>query len=148
MRLIDVDDAIDKIDGLCVESNENWIGTDNQSFVDHSEVIDILCDAPTVDAVPIDADLGMMLTCAVRYACGRRTYIPSIIIDYITPLILHLDDTTLAIINKDLDEAARTGGYGDPQIDESRWKAFHALIQQERLLRAGHHCKERGDSDV
>lgn len=54
MRLIDVDDAIEKIDGLCVESNENWIGTDNQSFVDHSEVIDILCDAPpTVDAVPV-----------------------------------------------------------------------------------------------
>lgn len=105
-------------------------------------------DAPTVDAVPINGDFGLMMTCAVRYACGRRTYMPSIVIDYITPLILHLDDATLAIINKDLDEAARTGGYGDPQIDEPRWKAFHALIQQERLLRAGHHCKERGDSDV
>ena len=53
MRLIDVDDAINKINDLCVDSNENWIGTDNQSFVDHSEVIDILCDAPTVDAVPV-----------------------------------------------------------------------------------------------
>lgn len=53
MRLIDVDDAINKINDLCVDSNENWIGTDNQSFVDHSEVIDILCDAPTVDAVEV-----------------------------------------------------------------------------------------------
>ena len=53
MRLIDVDDAIEKINGLCVDGNENWIGTENQSFVDHSEVIDILCDAPTVDVVPV-----------------------------------------------------------------------------------------------
>ena len=138
MRLIDAD-----------AMREDWLETGENEYVyDTNAVLNSIDAQPTVDAVPIDVDLGMMLTCAVRYACGRRTYMPSIVIDYITPLILHLDDTTLAIINKDLDEAACTGGYGDPQIDEPRWKAFHALIQQERLLRAGHHCKERGDSDV
>lgn len=53
MRLIDVDDAIEKINCLCVDGNENWIGTENQSFVDHADVIDILSSIPTVDAVPI-----------------------------------------------------------------------------------------------
>ena len=134
MRLIDADALKEKIS--------------EAHFKTYGNAMKCIMEAPTVDAVPIDADLGMMLNCAVRYTCGRRTYMPYIVINYITPLILHLDDATLAIIDKDLDEAARTGGYGDPQIDEPRWKAFHALIQQERLLRAGHHCKERGDSDV
>ena len=49
-RLIDANEAIEKINCLCVDGNENWIGTDNQSFVDHADVIDILSDIPTVDA--------------------------------------------------------------------------------------------------
>ena len=52
-RLIDANEAIEKINCLCVDGNENWIGTDNQSFVDHAEVIDILLDMPTVDAVEV-----------------------------------------------------------------------------------------------
>ena len=53
MRLIDVDDAIEKINCLCVDDNENWIGTENQSFVDNADVIDILSSIPTVDAVAV-----------------------------------------------------------------------------------------------
>lgn len=49
MRLIDVDYAIEKINCLCVDGNENWIGTENQSFVDHADVIDILSSIPTVE---------------------------------------------------------------------------------------------------
>lgn len=52
-RLIDVNEAIEKINCLCVDDNENWIGTANQSFVDHADVIDILSDMPTVDAVEV-----------------------------------------------------------------------------------------------
>lgn len=135
MRLIDVDDAINKIDGLCVESNENWIGTDNQSFVDHSEVIDILCDAPTVDAVPIDSDLEQVLICAERYACGRQTYMPHTVIRYITPLIPYLDANTLHVLDRDMQEAVRIGGLGDPQIDAPEWMAFHECVKNERKRR-------------
>ena len=52
-RLIYVDKAIEKINCLCVDSNESWIGSDNQSFVDHADVIDILSDIPAVDAVEV-----------------------------------------------------------------------------------------------
>ena len=58
MRLIDVDDAIEKINCLCVDDNENWIGTENRSFVDHADVIDILSSIPTVDAVVLPCKLG------------------------------------------------------------------------------------------
>lgn len=57
-RLIDVNEAIEKINCLCVDGNENWIGTDNQSFVDHADVIDILSDMPTVDAVEVKCKIG------------------------------------------------------------------------------------------
>lgn len=53
-RLIDANEAIEKINCLCVDGNENWIGTDNQSFVDHADVINILSDMPTVDAVEVE----------------------------------------------------------------------------------------------
>ena len=57
-RLIDANEAIEKINCLCVNGNENWIGTDNQSFVDHADVIDILSDMPTVDAVEVKCKVG------------------------------------------------------------------------------------------
>ena len=89
MRLIDVDDAIEKIDGLCVDDNENWIGTENQSFVDHGDVIDILSSIPTVDAVEVvhgrwdigsraykmldEWDEEIFVKCNL---CGREEYVP------------------------------------------------------------------------
>lgn len=67
-RLIDVNEAIEKINCLCVDDNENWIGTANQSFVDHADVIDILSDMPTVDAVEVDV-VAQMLFDAFGDAC-------------------------------------------------------------------------------
>lgn len=132
MRLIDVNDAIKKLRNAGVKMHT----INGVKAVDLDVVISFLQSQPVVRAVPIDGNFGVMQTCAIRYACGRRTYMPSLVIDYITPLIPHLDDSTLAIIDKDLAEAAHTGGYGDPQIDEPGWKEFHALIRQE-LTRRG-----------
>ena len=52
-RLVDVNEAIKKINGLCVDRNENWIGTDNQSFIDHADVIDILSDMPIAESAEV-----------------------------------------------------------------------------------------------
>lgn len=53
-RLIDANALAEQVDNLCADWNENWIGNDNQSFILHSDVSDLICDAPTVDAVPVD----------------------------------------------------------------------------------------------
>lgn len=83
MRLIDVDEAIEKINGLCVDGNKNWIGTENQSFIDHADVIDILSSIPTVDAVPVvhgrwikDGDYFVCSECGEEHAWAdyRATY--------------------------------------------------------------------------
>lgn len=39
---------------------------------------------PKID--PSDHDFGLILNCAVRYAIGRQTYMPSAVIAFITPL--------------------------------------------------------------
>ena len=50
---VDVDDVIAKINNLCSGNNENWIGTENQSFVDHADVINVLEEACVIDAVEV-----------------------------------------------------------------------------------------------
>ena len=52
-RLIDANALMEQINNLCSDGSENWIGTDNISYIAHADVADIISDAPTVDAVPV-----------------------------------------------------------------------------------------------
>lgn len=90
--------------------------------------------SPKID--PRDSDFGAVLNCAVRYAVGRRTYMPGIIIGYITPLLPCLGSKTLYCFDRDLTEQKYLGGYGDPHIDEPGWLRFHEAVRQE-LTRRG-----------
>ena len=97
-------------------------------------------DAPKkrVKSVPVvdqnKDDFGVILNCAVRYALGRRTYMPSLVIGFITPRLKHLSTKTLWCLDKDVTDARYTGGYGDP-CDEADWMRFLAAVHAERSLR-------------
>lgn len=84
-----------------------------------------------------DDNFGLILNCAVRYSLGRQTYIPSTVIDFITPLLPYLNDKTLWCFDQDITEQEYTGGYGDLQIDKPKWMQFHTDIRSERTKR-GH----------
>ena len=57
--------------------------------------------ANTKNKVSIDNDnFQIILTCAVRYSLGRRTYMPHLVMDYIAPLVPMLSDKTLAVIER------------------------------------------------
>lgn len=88
---------------------------------------------PIID--PQDDDFGAVLNCAVRYALGRKTYMPSMVIDFITPLVPHLNNKTLWCFDQDLTNAKWEGGYGDPDIDRPAWLQFHGLVRAERVKR-------------
>lgn len=88
---------------------------------------------PTIDLE--NDDFGAVLNCAVRYAIGRQTYMPGLVIDFITPLLPHLDNRTLWCFDRDVTEARWTGGYGDPRIDEPHWMKFHEAVRAERTKR-------------
>lgn len=84
-----------------------------------------------------DDYFGTVLNCAVRYAMGRQTYMPGLVIGFITPLLPHLSDKALWCFDQDITEQRYFGGYGDPEIDEPDWMRFHESVREERTKR-GH----------
>ena len=49
-------------------------------------------------------DLELMLICAMRYAIGRETYMPSVAIDYLRYIAPQLSANTLFILQRDIEE--------------------------------------------
>lgn len=90
-----------------------------------------------------DDDFGAVLNCAVRYSIGRQTYMPSLVTDFIAPLLPYLSDRTLRCFDQDLVDAKWTTGYGDKYIDEPTWLRFHEAVKAERTRR-GHELYKYG----
>ena len=87
---------------------------------------------PQVGGVEINKAFETILLCAVRYVIGRRTYIPSLVIDYITTLLPYLSDNTLRLIANEITEHdTYEGGLGDDMIDRPYWLAFKKKILAE-----------------
>lgn len=84
-----------------------------------------------------DEDFGAILTCAVRYALGRRTYIVSLVVDFIKPLLPELSKKTLTVMERDIETA---GNYGDESVDKPVWMDLLTRVKSE--------LKKRGDDDV
>ena len=45
---------------------------------------------------------GAVLNCAVRYALGRRSYMPGLVVDEITPMLKDCSDKTLWCFDRDI----------------------------------------------
>ena len=75
-----------------------------------------------------DDDFGLILNCAVRYAIGRQTYVPSSVCYFITPLIPKLSNKTLWCMEKDI---ASAYSYGDEKIDKPVWMELLSNIREE-----------------
>ena len=108
-----------------------------------------LGDAVTVsvsEPIPVDIkdeDFGAVLICAVRYCLGRQTYMPGLIIGYITPLLPRISDNTLRCMETDLSKPDLYGGFGHEKIDEPIWIKFRYNVQEEIQRR-----KEKGNENT
>jgi hypothetical protein len=81
---------------------------------------------------PSDDEFGVILNSAVRYSMGRRTYMPMLVIDYITPLLPYLSDRCLWCFESDIESNKNIpNGYGDDNIDKPRWMKFLSDVQNE-----------------
>lgn len=86
--------------------------------------------------IEIDKNFETILLCAVRYAIGRKSYMPSLVIDYITPLLPYLSDNILRLIADEIIEyGAYEGGLGDEKIDRPYWEQFLRNIRVEKEKR-------------
>ena len=72
---------------------------------------------------------GAVINCAIRYACGRQTYMPSLIIEEVQPWLPLLNAKTLACMERDIREADKFGGYGNETIDKPMWMKFLKELQ-------------------
>ena len=87
---------------------------------------------PQVGGVEINKDFETILLCAVRYAIGRKTYIPSLVIDYITPLLPYLSEDVLKLIADEIiGRYTYEGALGDEKIDRPYWEQFLRKIRLE-----------------
>ena len=82
----------------------------------------------------MDENFGAVLVCAVRYALGRRTYMPSLVTEYIMGHChLILDSNTLGVMIRDIEEQGKNGpdAYGDTW-DEKTWMKFLDWCKREK----------------
>ena len=83
-------------------------------------------------AVEIDKNFETILLCAVRYAIGRKSYIPSRVIDYIAPLLPYLSEDVLKLIADEIIKRyTYEGALGDEMIDKPYWEQFLRKIRLE-----------------
>lgn len=95
-----------------------WL-EDYKQLKEHTKTID-----------PSDDRFGEMLNSALRYALGRMSYIAQDTADYIRPLIPYLDNRTLFVMNRDIEEAVDMNCLG-MKMDAEVWTALRADIVRE-----------------
>lgn len=128
MTIIRTQHMCKDMDGECTEK-------DRETYMQRFEALRMAIEAlrePQVGGVEINKDFETILLCAVRYAIGRQTYIPSLVIDYITPILPYLSDNTLKLIANEITEyEGYEGGLGDEKIDKPYWIEFLRKIRLE-----------------
>lgn len=94
-------------------------------------VNDLKSDAPKGMVDPTNDGFGAVCNCAIRYCLDRRSYMPSLVCRYITPLLPELTDKTLDCFERDIAECKRTGfDFGD-SCDYETWDAFYKAVCKE-----------------
>lgn len=85
-----------------------------------------------IEIIEINKDFEAVLLCAIRYCIGRQTYMPSLVIDYITPLLSELSDNCLRLMQDEINERGiYKDGLGDEKIDRPYWEQFNEKITDE-----------------
>ena len=103
-------------------------------YTDYGEFLVAAIEAlqePQVGDIEINKDFETILLCAVRYAIGRKSYMPSMVIDYITPLLPYLSYWMLGLMAAEIIDHNYEGGLGDEKIDKPSWLEFLRKIRLE-----------------
>lgn len=79
------------------------------------------------------SDYETIILCAVRYALGRRTYIVSLVCEYVASQIHTLSADCLSLIIRDIEDQ-EPWGYGD-ECDKRDWMNLLRKINVERSRR-------------
>ena len=78
-----------------------------------------------------EQDFGTICVCALRYAMGRETYMPDLVLDFVRPLLPELPDKTIGVMVNDCDFQRRYENYGDNRIDKPGWLEWERDVREE-----------------
>lgn len=78
-----------------------------------------------------EQDFGTICVCALRYSMGRMTYMPSLIRDFVRPLLPKLHTGTVQTMLKDCEWQAEFGTWGSETIDKPGWVQWKKDIEAE-----------------
>lgn len=108
-----------------------WMKQHNESKC--SDIKDeILYIKDAIKALDGDDEFGTICICAVRYALGRETYMPTLVQNFVKRHINELSTGTLEIMRCDVMQAdSMFGGYGDEKIDKPQWMYFMNYLNNE-----------------
>ena len=84
------------------------------------------------DIILTQENIGILVTCATRYAIGRQSYMPYLVTSIVKPLLDKLDDKTLGCLIRDIEGAP---SLGDELIDEPMWDDLLKLAKVEQKRR-------------
>ena len=73
---------------------------------------------------------GAVLNCAVRYALGRASYMPGLVMDEIRPMLPNCPDKTLWCFDRDINEWL-SGRSGRTDAYEKDWFDFVTAVRVE-----------------
>ena len=65
----------------------------------------VLCPARWINCI-YDDDFGCIMNSALRYAIGRHTYMPSVVMDFVRKHIDTLDSRTISVMIQDIEREA------------------------------------------
>ena len=89
------------------------------------------------ETIPISDNLYTVAICAVRYALGRRTYMPGLVTDWVMENFTgRMPKGTAEIMLRDIQEQREMGerakydSLGDP-CDVRTWEKFEAWLKEE-----------------
>lgn len=89
-----------------------------------------------VTSLPLDDGLQTVLNCAVRYSLGRHTYIPSLVAEFIKPLIGELSNKTKTCMKQDISDYLHSSRPFMNNLDADR-KVWIELLNELNGLSTG-----------
>lgn len=113
MQRITRQDLTDRLDDVLDEINREDIG---MVIVDENGKDEfVLCPAKWMD-FNYDDDFGCIITCAIRYAIRRQTYMPNVVVDFVRKYLHVLDSNTIKITIEDIDQEINMKSVPYPDI--------------------------------
>ncbi len=117
----------EKLDEILDDVTDN-----NKAYVIHDDDKKeyVLCPAKWFDFC-FDDDFGCIVNSAVRYALGRYTYMPGVVMNFVRKYMRVLDSRTIHVMIEDIERESKIESL--PYFDE--WTAFKLeLIEREKQM--------------